>query len=46
MSQGESRTDNHMIADTYGYLMDIYTKQGVQLFKVVWSLTEKGKNSG
>lgn len=46
MSHGDSRKDNHVTEDTYGYLMDIYTKQGVQLFKVVWSLTKKGKNSG
>lgn len=46
MSQGDSGTDHHVIEDTYGYLMDRHTKQGVQLFKVVWILTKKGKNSG
>lgn len=45
-SQGQSGKDNHVIKDIYGYLLDINTKQGVQLFKVVWSLTKKGKNSG
>lgn len=45
MSQGDNRTDNHM-TDTYGYLTDIYNKQGAQILKVVWSLTKKGKNSG
>lgn len=46
MSQGHSGKDNHVIEDTYGYLMDTRTKQGVQLFKVVQSLTKKGKKSG
>lgn len=46
MNQGDNGMDNHVIADTYGYLIDTYTKQGVPLFKVVWSLTKKGKNSG
>lgn len=38
MGQRESGKDNQVMEDTYGYLMDTYTKRGVQLFKVVLEL--------